>query len=99
MHHMHHNMNLAMIYVSTVLCFTPTILTGMGTRPHLRPPKLIDFIRCQAQSAKYVLSVCTGSWLLADAGILDGKRATSNKLSFKRVKVSLHADKVASALV
>jgi len=59
---------------------------GMGARPNIRPPGIIDFIRCQAQCAKYILSVCTGSWLLADAGVLDGKRATSNKAAFSSVK-------------
>jgi len=59
---------------------------GWGTRPHVRPPGIVDFIRRQAQGAKYVLSVCTGSWLLADAGVLDGKRATSNKAAFRGVK-------------
>ena len=71
----------------------------MGARPHIRPPGIIDFIRCQAQYAKYILSVCTGSWLLADAGVLDGKRATSNKAAFRDVKVSLPPDRATSAPV
>ena len=28
------------------------------------------------------MSVCTGSWLLAKAGIIDGRRVTSNKIYF-----------------
>jgi transcriptional regulator GlxA family with amidase domain len=35
-----------------------------------------------AQSLKYLLSVCTGSALLAKSGVLDGRKATSNKAGF-----------------
>uniref|UniRef100_D8Q030 DJ-1/PfpI domain-containing protein n=2 Tax=Schizophyllum commune (strain H4-8 / FGSC 9210) TaxID=578458 RepID=D8Q030_SCHCM len=51
---------------------------GLGTRaPGLEP--LIDYIGRTAKETKYVLTVCTGSWLAARAGALDGKNATSNK--------------------
>ena len=36
----------------------------------------------RSQQAELVASVCTGSALLAKAGVLDGLRATSNKLAF-----------------
>lgn len=45
------------------------------------------FLNQQIPGARYVLSVCTGSWILAGTGILDGKRATTNKSGFKIVKV------------
>ena len=38
---------------------------------------------CQSANAEYVTSVCTGSALLAKAGILDGIRATTNKMAFE----------------
>ena len=50
------------------------------------PKSLVDFIKAQAPGAKYVLSVCTGSEVLARAGVLNGKRATTNKFSFKRIQ-------------
>ena len=40
---------------------------------------------CIRDSADWVLSVCTGSALLAKAGILDHKRATSNKRAWQWV--------------
>lgn len=40
--------------------------------------KLFDL----AQDAEYVLSICTGSALLAKAGVLNGIKATSNKKAF-----------------
>ncbi len=60
---------------------------GVGTRPEICPKSLLDFIKRQAPNAKYVLSVCTGSEVLAQAGMLEGKRATTNKSSFNRIKV------------
>nr|WNF85052.1 hypothetical protein RJW52_03775 [Streptococcus suis] len=41
-----------------------------------------------AKLASFVLSVCTGSALLAKVGLLDAKEATSNKLAFDWVTKS-----------
>lgn len=51
------------------------------------PEELIEFLKSQIPGAKYVLSACTGSWILARTGVLEGKRATTNKFAFKEVKV------------
>jgi transcriptional regulator GlxA family with amidase domain len=42
----------------------------------------MDFIQKVSVTAEAIMSVCSGSALLAKAGILDGKQATSNKLFF-----------------
>ncbi|KIM83437.1 hypothetical protein PILCRDRAFT_88218 [Piloderma croceum F 1598] len=43
---------------------------------------IVLFLKGQAPGAKYIMSVCTGSWFLAKAGILNGKKATTNKAAF-----------------
>ena len=55
---------------------------GYGTRKEVENILLLNKIREISNSTKFVLSVCTGSALLAKAGLLDGKKATSNKKAF-----------------
>lgn len=55
---------------------------GMGTRREVDNPVLLDWLARQARGAETTTSVCTGAALLARAGVLDGRRATSNKRAF-----------------
>jgi transcriptional regulator GlxA family with amidase domain len=55
---------------------------GFGTRPVLQDAETIDWIRRTAASARRTASVCTGALLLARAGLLDGRRATTHRGSF-----------------
>ncbi|KAJ7628759.1 class I glutamine amidotransferase-like protein [Roridomyces roridus] len=49
------------------------------------PKEELDFIRAQAPNAKYILSVCSGAIQLAMAGVLSGKRATTNKAFYNLI--------------
>lgn len=51
---------------------------GWGTRILLQHRPVIDWIRTTAAGARLVTSVCSGALLLAEAGLLAGKRATTH---------------------
>lgn len=51
---------------------------GPGVSALMEDAEILDWLRGQAQSVRYVTSVCTGSLVLGAAGLLRGKRATSH---------------------
>jgi transcriptional regulator GlxA family with amidase domain len=53
---------------------------GKGTRPLMHDDEMLQWLRDVDATTKWTTSVCTGSLLLGAAGLLEGKRATSNWL-------------------
>ena len=51
---------------------------GFSTLQHARDEKVLDWVRRVHQSTQWTTSVCSGSVILAAAGLLEGKRATSH---------------------
>ena len=63
---------------------------GLGTLPQLSNALMLEFIRKVSASSEILMSVCSGSAILAKAGVLDGRRATSNKLFFSLATEQSH---------
>jgi len=59
---------------------------GMTTFEHARDEKLLDWVRQAHQTATWTASVCSGSVILAAAGLLEAKRATSHWMCVPMLK-------------
>jgi transcriptional regulator GlxA family with amidase domain len=71
---------------------------GLGNRLLLEHEPLQEWIRTVHESSQWTTSVCTGSLLLAAAGLLDGKKATTHWLA-RDVLASLGATPVPDRIV
>src|SRR5277367_539495 len=57
---------------------TLLVAGGEGAEAAAEDPALVDWVRERATQARRVASVCTGAFLLAAAGLLDGRRAATH---------------------
>jgi transcriptional regulator GlxA family with amidase domain len=80
-------------------CDTLIIAGGEGTRAAIRDENVIAFVQATAARARRTTSVCSGAYILAAAGLLDGRRATTHwgrSADFARrfPKVRLEPDRI-----
>lgn len=61
------------------------LVPGGGADGESNPASVVDFVRITYPKVQYLITICTGSGVAAQAGVLDGKRATTNKYAWAEV--------------
>jgi transcriptional regulator GlxA family with amidase domain len=63
-----------------------TLLVGGGTENVTASPGVVDFMQRAHVACRRIASICTGAFVLAQAGILDGKRVTTHWIAARELK-------------
>jgi transcriptional regulator GlxA family with amidase domain len=76
-----------------------TVIVGGSAVPGALTPGVIAFLQGAVQQSRRVASTCTGAFVLAEAGLLDGRRATTHwgaarKLQARFPKVKVEEDRI-----
>jgi transcriptional regulator GlxA family with amidase domain len=79
--------------------FDTVVVVGSNPRAGTPPPGIVDYARRSAESARRIASICTGAFVLAEAGLLDGRRATTHwryaqDLRMRYPAVSVESDRI-----
>lgn len=72
--------------IGTARIDTLIIPGGPGVQEALKDQRTVAWVRHQSDGARRVASVCTGAFLLAETGLLDGRRATTHWKSCGRLQ-------------
>ena len=76
-----------------------TVIIGGGTELEPVTPGLVEFVQQAAGRARRIAATCTGAFVLAEAGVLDGRRATTHwfyarELQARFPKVRMEEDRI-----
>ncbi|MEW6269443.1 MAG: GlxA family transcriptional regulator [Thermodesulfobacteriota bacterium] len=78
---------------------TLIVAGGVGVYEAAHDRELVSWVKRRARSCRRVASVCSGAFLLAEAGLLDGRRATTHwaaadNLAERHPRVRVDADPI-----